>query len=573
MLGMTVLSASRLQAQSDSTSCEGRRVDSIEVTTAAPTVEGMRRFPIVGTVSRAFHTTTRESVIRNFMLLRVGDLCTDLRRAESERILRAQPFIADASVVAQPSPSGGVVLIVHTTDEVALVLGGTVISRSPYVRALKLGNSNIAGTSSYLAGSWHDGDPGYRDAFGLQFQHSQILGRPYTFDLEAERRSLGDRYQVESSHPFFTDLQRIAWRVRSGSSVDYITFPSMSTGDTSTFPPVPIDHALFVTRRFFDIGGVVRIGPPGRLTLLGASLTGDEDLPSRSPVIIGPAGLVADVDPRLSNRYTDHHMARANVLWGVRDLTFKSRRGVDALTAVQDVPAGFQLGTMFGRSLSVLGSRDDDLFLASDLYLGVIGRYSGFRLQMQGEGRRANDSGSWDGILTTGRASQYIHASDRNALSAAVEWSGGWHERIPFNVSLADPRDGVRGFSNSRLVGAQRLVGRLESRWLLGPVSPYGDLGFAIFGDVGKLYAGDVPFGTPSPVATSAGVSLLGAAPRGSARLFRMDLAVALRGNPAGRRVELRLTTSDNTRFFYRQPDDIERTRERTVPSSVFRWP
>jgi hypothetical protein len=555
--------SARHAAQADSTGCEGRRVDSIEVTTAAPTVEGMRRFPIVGTVSRALHTTTREAVIRRFMLLRVGERCTDLRRSESERILRAQPFIADASVVAQPSPAGGVILLVHTTDEVALVLAGTVISRSPFVRAFKLGNSNIAGTTSYFAGSWHDGDTGYRDAFGMQFQHSQIFGHPYTFDLEAERKSLGDRYQVETSHPFFTDLQRIAWRMRSGKTMDYISFPTDSA----------LDRALPVTRRFFDIGGVVRIGPPGRLTLLGASLTGDDDTPSDTPMIIGPDGLVVDTDPTLYGRYTSHHMARANVLWGVRDLTFKSRRGVDALTAVQDVPAGFQLGTMFGRSLSVLGSRDDDLFLTSDLYLGIIGRYSGFRLQMQGEGRRANDRGSWDGILTTGRVSQYIHASDRNALSAAMEWSGGWRERIPFNVSLADVRDGVRGFSNSRLVGAQRLVGRLESRWLLGPVSPYGDLGIATFADVGKLYAGDVPFGAQSPVSASAGISLLGAAPRGSARLFRVDLAVALRGNPAGRRLELRLTTTDNTRFFYRQPDDVERTRERTVPSSVFRWP
>ena len=52
-----------------------------------------------------------------------------------------------------------------------------------------------------------------------------------------------------------------------------------------------------------------------------------------------------------------------------------------------------------------------------------------------------------------------------------------------------------------------------------------------------------------------------------------MDLAVALSGNPEGNRFEIRFSGADNTKFFFREPEDVERTRERTVPSSVFRWP
>lgn len=490
----------------------------------------------------------------------MGDTCTDLRRDESERILRAQAFLADATVTTVPSPDGGVVIKVRTVDEVSIVLGGAVNGGG--FRALRLGNSNLQGTTTYVAGSWRS-EEGYRDAYGVRYGHQQLFGRPYSLDVELEQMSRGERWLVEAAHPFYTDIQRIAWRMRAGSSDEYTAFPTDSG----------LQRTLPVERRYFDIGGVTRIGPPGRLTLLGASLSGDEDVPAVLPVIIGPFGLVVDSNPALRGRYSPHRMARANVLWGVRDLTFKRRTGYDALTATQDIPAGFQLGTMFGRSLSVLGSRDDDIFMAADLYLGIVGRYSALRIQLQGEGRRENDTGGWDGILTSGRAAQYVKAGARHTLIGSAEWSGGWHQRIPFNIGLDDKRTGIRGFDNSEIVGGQRVIGRLESRWLLGPVSSYGDVGIAGFTDVGSLHKGDVPFGSDSPLSSSVGISLLAATPRGSARLWRMDLAVALSGNPEGNRFEIRFSGADNTKFFFREPEDVERTRERTVPSSVFRWP
>lgn len=535
-------------------------MNDIVVVSVAPTVAGVNRIPIVNKISQAVHVTTRGDVIRNFLLLREGEPCTELRRAESERILRAQSFLADATVTTLPSGDDGVTVHVRTVDEVSLVFATAF--NGDGVRAVRLGNSNIQGTTTYLSASWRDGR-GYRDAAGFRFAHQQLFSRPYSVDFDAERRSLGDRWQFEATHPFFTDIQRFAWRVRSGWSEDYVEFPTDSS----------LNRALAVERRFFDIGGVTRIGPPGRLTLLGGSLSGDEDTPAVAPVIVSPTGLVEDTDLTLRSRYKPHRMARANVLWGVRDLTFKSRRGFDALTATQDIPAGFQLGTMFGRSLSVLGSRDDDIFMAADLYLGIVGRYAALRMQLQGEGRRENDTGTWDGILTSGRLAQYLKTSDRNTLVASGEFSGGWHQRIPFSLGLDDRRTGVRGFGDSRLVGGQRIIGRAESRWVVGPVTPYGDLGVAIFGDIGKLYAGDVPFGTDSPVSGSAGLSILAATPRGSARLLRMDVAMTLAGHAGGRRIEVRFSGADNTKFFFREPENIERTRERTVPSSVFRWP
>jgi hypothetical protein len=525
-------------------------------------VTGLSHIPVVHAIATQLHVTTREEVIRRFLLLKPGDVCTELRRAESERILRAQNFLADATIDVLPSAGGGIVLDVRTTDEASIVIGASIGAKNPPMRAIRFGNSNINGTTTYLVGSWRRDDQ-YRDEVGARFQHQQLFHRPYAADLQAERHSLGDRFVGEVSHPFYTDLQRIAWRARSGSTIDFIQFPTDSQ----------LDRAVRLDRGFFDVGGMVRIGPPGRLTLVGASLSADRDSPAGDPVIIGPTGLSNDVDPTLRNRYESHRIARANFLWGVRDIAFRRMTGFDALTGTQDIPIGFQLGTMFGRSLAILGSRDDDIFLASDLYVGAAGKRSTFRFQTQAEGRRGNADGAWDGILMSGRMAQYLKTDARSVLIGSLEWSGGWKQRIPFNLSLDDPTAGVRGFRNSRLVGGRRIVGRAENRWQLGPVGSIGDLGAAAFADIGKLLPGDVPFGSESPYATSLGLSLLAAVPRHSARLWRLDLAVPIHGNTDRGRFEIRVSGADNTKFFFRESADVERTRELTVPSSVFRWP
>jgi hypothetical protein len=245
--------------------------------------------------------------------------------------------------------------------------------------------------------------------------------------------------------------------------------------------------------------------------------------------------------------------------------------GIDALTGTQDIPVGVQVGTEFGRSVRALGSPEDDIFLAGDVYVGAAGARSVFRLQGRGEGRRSKDSGVWDGVLSSGRAAEFLQPSSRNTLVGSVEWSAGWRVRIPFNLSLGDALGGVRGFRNSPFVGGRRVVARGESRWALGSVGSLGDVGVATFADVGKLGPGDVPFGSSTPFSTSLGCSVLVAAPRHSARMWRMDLAVPIHGRTGG--FELRFSGADNTKVFFREPDDVDRARELSAPSSVFRWP
>jgi hypothetical protein len=354
--------------------------------------------------------------------------------------------------------------------------------------------------------------------------------------------------------------------VTGGGSHDYVYF----------LRPTDDANALGVERQYADAGGIIRLGVPGRLSLFGASLSMEREVTDREPVVRTDSGLVADEGLPLGfepgERYTSQRVTRLNALWGVRNVRFMRVTGFDALTGTQDVRVGFQLGTLVGRGLNILRSRDDDMLVSADVYLGLGTANSFAALQVQGEGRQDFDRNRWDGILASGRGAWYLKLSDRHRLVTSAEWSGGWRQRVPFQLTLGDREGGVRGFADSRAAGARRGLLRVEERWLLGRLFGLGDLGVATFVDAGKMMAGDVPYGVNTPVHAAAGVGLLAAVPPRSRRLWRVDLAFPITSDPDAR-FELRISGRDLTRNFWREPRDVRLGRERAVPSSIFVWP
>ena len=86
-----------------------------------------------------------------------------------------------------------------------------------------------------------------------------------------------------------------------------------------------------------------------------------------------------------------------------------------------------------------------------------------------------------------------------------------------------------------------------------------------------RLWAGDAPFGVDTPLLPCAGLSLLGALPRGSQRLLRIDVGAPLRSGIARSGWEVRLTFKDETRTVRLEPGDIAGAREQLAGPDVFR--
>jgi hypothetical protein len=380
--------------------------------------------------------------------------------------------------------------------------------------------------------------------------------------MQGGRRQLGSDWDTELSHPFLTDLQRLSWRTTAGNSDDYYFFRRRDAA------PV----GLLVGRSYSDIGGVIRFGPPlGRVALLGGSLSFEDEDPRGLPILITEAGIVDDTSTALINRYTKHQTSRVNALWGVRNIAFIRGSGFDALEGTQDLRTGVQLATLVGKGVTFLRGKENDWFASTALFAGAGSDRYYAALDISGEGRRG-ENGVWDGVLAHGRGALYLKPMERHTVVTDVTWSGGWRQRIPFQLTFADRDGGLRGFKKSDVGGARRIVVRSEDRFLVGRYKQVATVGLAGFVEAGKLWAGDSPFGLDTPLSASVGFSILGAAPPQSRRLWRMDFAFPVKGETA-RRLEIRVTSFDLTRTFRVEPRDIYNSRERSVPSNVFNWP
>jgi hypothetical protein len=488
--------------------------------------------------------------------------CSELRRLESERILRAQPYLADASVQVFPDNAGGVYLSVTTVDEVSLVLGGGGSGAEPYIRSFRFGEENFMGEATSLIGQWRYSE-NFRDNFSAELIDYQFLGRPYQLKIDGARNELGGNWGFELSHPFLTDLQRISWRTTAGSREDYRYF--RREDDTSR-------PAVLLQRVYGDIGGVIRVGPPGKIGLIGASVSYEDEMPEPFATRIGFGTTERDTAVALEDRYLRRRVTRINALAGYRNVRYLRAIGLETLDGAQDIRRGFELATVLGRGMGMFGGNNQDIFASANAYIGAGTPVAFGVLEGTIEGRHDDGRSGWDGILGSARLATYFKPAPRHTLHSSLELTGGWEQRIPFQLTFADRDGGPRGYRDSWLAGGRRMVLRLEDRYFIGHVKQFASIGFAPFMDVGKLWAGDVPFGVDSHLNASVGVSVLASVPPRSQRMWRFDIMYPL-NRDSGAKFKVRLFSRDYTSIFWKEPGDVNRNRERSIPTSVFNWP
>jgi hypothetical protein len=566
--------------------CGGRRITAIAIRPQPPYL-GFPDSRVASFMRRVslFHATTRGSVIRRFLALRVGDMCVEERRTESERLLRAQPFIQSAHIAAFPDGPDGVRLDVFTIDELAGEIGIGVGGPSPFVDQVRLGNGNLFGDAIRVAAVWAR-TPGYHDRIGGEFDDFQTFGHPWVLDASAHVDHVGGDIDASMSHPYFLDLQQFGWRVAGGSDHDYFQFRT----PTSLFAPT-----LDVEREYANAGGLFRIGNPSprgqnpglgstnrysRLALVGAAISHETDGIGGGPVLLTSAGPVPDTTAATKSQFARHFGShtedRVNALFGVRSVDYITVRGFDALLGEQDVPLGGQFSAVVGRGLPWLGPDARDIFVSGRLDLAAGTRSSIVRGGFETEARRDERTGRWDGLITSGRAAWYVKAGLAHTFTFSTDAAFGQRVRVPFQLALGDPDGGVRGYLGSNIAGAARAVGRAEYRTLVRPpmrvlrsIATWAVAGFV---DGGRVWSGDIPFGVTSPTVASAGVGLLVGIPAASRQLWRVDLAMPLVRQPrAG--LELRVSSTSAARTWWTEPPDVTRSRERTVTPSLFSYP
>ncbi|MDB4874908.1 MAG: hypothetical protein JWM41_1354 [Gemmatimonadetes bacterium] len=540
-----------------SASCNGQTISRITVDAGRPPFEGSaRKWRAMARAVGLHHATTRASVIRTYLVLREGDVCTDERRAESERILRALPFLADASVRALPDSAGGVRLHIVTTDEIPVLVSGAIRRGGP--SALSLGNSNISGLGIRAFAGVERGYT-YRNGAHLEASQYAAFGHPLVSMIDLSKDPLGGHVELGLSHPFLTDLQRGSFQATFRRAYDYPTL----------LRPAGDNVALGVNHERWSVGGVARTEIGGLVALLGGAAMGTRITPGSQAVFVTDSGIVPDPDTAIRRRYPGFNSTRLGGLVGVRRISYSTVTGYDALFASQDIMTGIQIGTLAAPGMVMPGR--GDVLVANSAYAGaVIGR-SMFGAQFESEARRDFTGGLWDSMMGSGRVAWYLKTSPGVLFNIADEVSVARRSRLPTQLTFSDPNGGVRGYAASRLAGEERNVVRAELRWAHPALIRHSDAGIALFADAGTLWAGEVPYGSNAS-RQSVGLSILAAYPTQSKRLYRVDFAIPVqRSNVRG--IEIRFSSGDPTSAFWTEPDDVTRSRLAPVPSSLFAWP
>lgn len=553
-----MLAARPLAAQdTPAVSCNGLRISAIDINPERPSFAGSAgRWHTVAHGLGLHHTTTRTGVIRAYLLVKVGDICDDIHLAESRRVLRTLPFLADAEVVARSDSVGGAIVEVRTVDEVPVIATGRLRGGVP--SAISVGNENVAGlgTRIVLGG---ERDRVYRGTRRFELANYGLFGADLFGRGELVRERLGGHVEMGIAHPFLSSLQRTTWQASYRYGRDYPT----------VFGPWDDNETVGLGTVQWSLGGALRrdVGPI--VTLLGGIALGSKLDQWSGPMVLTSAGALAVDDTALTRRIVAYTSTRIGGVVGARQVRFATRRGLDALFATQDVMLGWQVAGVVAPTVTARTYRD--VLIAPTAYVGAATRHLFAFADLEVELTGAAAAGSTHSRILNGRLVAYATPTERLTLRLENNLSLLDHARVPTQLTISDPIGGVRGYLGSHLAGGQRDLTRAEIRWATPDAFRRGDLGVAAFTDMGTLWAGSVPYGT-SASRQSVGLSVLAAYPTKSKRLYRVDVALPLQRDH-GRGIEVRFTAGNPTIRSTTEPYDVTRARQAPAPSALVTWP
>lgn len=537
-------------------SCDGLIVRSITIERSDPPaiVESVPRL-LRGTARLAVgSTSTHAAAVRPFLLLTEGKRCSEQRRSESERVLRAQPYLADARISVIPDSDGGVHVVVRTVDEIPHVIGGRIADGA--LGGIGVGSNNFAGQGIRGVVSWNDGG-GYRDGLRAEVALAHTFGRPHRARAMIERQALDDRVRLSWERPFWSTVQRTGWYLGTDNVTGYARF--VRPGDRPM--GLPYDS------RRVDAGGIARIGGERAGLFAGPFATVERFRPGSPVRRIGTGGLEADADSTLVGRFGALESSRALLVVGGRFLDFVRAEGLDALEGPQDIGRGIQVVLVGGNEF---GGGPARRYTGGDVFAGAGTPRS--YIAMRGFWERATTAGASNEMLVSGRIRWYQKLSDDELWTLSAEFTGGWNQPRPYQLRVGNPSAGLRGFTGVDIVGANRAVVRGDYRRLIGGWRQHATFAWSTFVDVGSLERGDVAYGETTGTQASVGAALLAAVPRQSRSVWRVETAFPL-GDFAPGTMVVRVGVSAPWREFWREPRDVVPARAIIPPTSLFGFP
>ena len=491
------------------------------------------------------HRRTRVGLIRGELLFEEGDCLDPFLIAESARILRALPFIADADVYSVAVSETEVHIVVDTRDKWTLKLDiRPEFDERFRITHVSVTEENLLGTGTLLGVYLIERDE--RRDLGLELRTPRLLGTRTDGRIGAGTTRTGRFFHESITYPFVGEVGDWAFVEFFSRREDLFRYAAPVESDfTHVNLPMEASRAATMLAR--------RFGTPGDLTVVGAGISWEDisfdDYPEGVTVVSGfdfsnpdtaDAATAGELGPHVKRR----RAARLDLMAGKRNIGFVTRRGLDALRSNQDIRVGTQALLTVATTLGTptWASEDDygELRGWVSLFGGAAGDSWVFNSELTIEAARplgGSDGGMRDMLAEAGA---YFYwqpgrredggddaGTSRHTLVLGIKGVGGWDNSLPFQLTLGGP-SGVRGYSREDLPVGRRFVAHLEDRIVLGTLPGLFDVGLTLFADVGAGWHGDAPFGDDTGLRGALGGGLRIAFPPGTRQVVRVDLAVPL---------------------------------------------
>lgn len=454
------------------------------------------------------HVETRTSVIQHFLLFQEGDEYVPERLAETERNLRALPFLKSASVVAS-EPRNGLVDVTVTTQDAWSIApetqGGSKGGSSTF--GATISDTNLFGLGKELQIGWERDIDRDRAVFNL---NDRVFFAPYwRSHLELTVTTDGYERRFDIVKPFYAFSAPWATRVAYasfqrdhrlyGSGVEVARFQHTRRELTGNYG-IAYDSSDLYARR---ITGGVRF-------------TDDSFTPIEGHTTSVPG---ARKFRYLYTRFesVDNDFIKLNFV--NKDLRYEDFN-LGRQLALETALSPRFLNAPATTGLISMSAADGKLLSANAFLMGSVSASS--RVGGSPENTNANVTG----LFVHRIAGRYPRAFVARAL-----FNRGWR-LDPETQFFADGLTGLRGYRTYAFSGSRSFVLNLEQRFNLGrELLQLASPGLVAFVDAGDAW-GDRKFG----LKVDAGVGIRVGLPRTPKNLLRVDLAYALNKDPLGRK-------------------------------------
>jgi len=249
----------------------------------------------VGRLADHLHISTQEKVVRRVLLFKEGDPVRTRQIYETERLLRALPFVKDAHIDPVVQPDGTVVARVRVRDAWTTQINAGFSSVGNQ-KAMNFGldEKNFLGLGKSL--SMDTAKDQQRSTWGITYNDPQLLGSRWTLAVQDQVFSDGKGYNLNLARPFYaldtpwsTTLvlghkhTNLYFYDRNAQVYQAPILTDQVQGSGAVAFHEKADRVwragLLLDREDTRYGSLVQTGPPGRLL--------PPDLPSRR--LRGPA--------------------------------------------------------------------------------------------------------------------------------------------------------------------------------------------------------------------------------------------------------------------------------------------